>query len=89
MPLTRQSVAALTIMIVITAAASLDPMPILDSRQGKNFQLLRCLGCGKMGWSKERSPRLVHARQIEPLALGTYAILRRSRWVGENVGAKP
>ena len=24
------------------------PMPILDSRQGKNFQLLRCLGCGKM-----------------------------------------
>lgn len=24
------------------------PVPILDSRQGKNFQLLRCLGCGKM-----------------------------------------
>ena len=24
------------------------PMPILDSRQGKNFRLLRCLGCGKI-----------------------------------------
>lgn len=24
------------------------PMPILDSRQSRNFQLLRCIGCGKM-----------------------------------------
>jgi flavoprotein len=27
------------------------PMPILDSRKGKNFRLFRCLGCGKI-WSR-------------------------------------
>ena len=29
------------------------PMPILDSRQGKNFRLFRCLGCEKVSWSEE------------------------------------
>ena len=30
------------------------PMPILDSRQGKNFRLLRCLSCEKVSWTDER-----------------------------------
>lgn len=26
------------------------PMTILDSREGKNFRLIRCLGCDKLSW---------------------------------------
>lgn len=29
------------------------PMTILDSRQGKNFRLIRCLGCDKLSWKEE------------------------------------
>jgi hypothetical protein len=25
-------------------------MTILDSREGKNFRLIRCLGCDKLSW---------------------------------------
>jgi hypothetical protein len=30
------------------------PMPILDTRQGKIFRLLRCLSCEKVCWTEER-----------------------------------
>jgi hypothetical protein len=29
------------------------PVAILDSRQGKNFRLLRCLRCEKVSWTEE------------------------------------
>jgi hypothetical protein len=27
------------------------PMTLLDSREGKNYRLLRCLSCEKMSWT--------------------------------------
>lgn len=30
------------------------PVAILDSRQGKNVRLLRCLDCEKTSWIEER-----------------------------------
>lgn len=30
------------------------PLPILDSREGKNYRLFRCLGCEKVCWSQEK-----------------------------------
>ena len=29
-------------------------VPILDTRQGKSFRLLRCLSCEKVCWTEER-----------------------------------
>jgi hypothetical protein len=28
-------------------------MAVLDSRQGKNYSLLRCLSCEKLSWTEE------------------------------------
>ena len=63
-PLTRQSVAALTIIIVITAAASLDPCRSSTVAKAKTFNCSAALVAGRCGWSKERSPRLVHADRL-------------------------
>ena len=30
------------------------PMPILDSLQGKNVQMLRCASCEKVSWAEKR-----------------------------------
>jgi hypothetical protein len=30
------------------------PMPILDSRHGKTYRLLRCVSCEKMSWNEEQ-----------------------------------
>ena len=30
------------------------PMPILDSLQGKSFQMLRCVNCEKVSWREKR-----------------------------------
>ena len=30
------------------------PVAILDSRQGKNFRLLRCLSCEQTSWAEEQ-----------------------------------
>jgi hypothetical protein len=29
-------------------------MPILDTRQGRNFRLFRCTGCDKLEWKEEK-----------------------------------
>jgi hypothetical protein len=28
-------------------------LSLLDSREGKNYRLLRCLSCEKVGWTEE------------------------------------
>ena len=28
------------------------PQALLDSRQGKNYRLVRCLGCEKLDWAE-------------------------------------
>lgn len=30
------------------------PLALLDSRQGKNFRLMRCSDCNKMSWTEEQ-----------------------------------
>ena len=34
--------------------ATARPVEILDSRQGKNVRLLRCLSCEKTSWTEEQ-----------------------------------
>jgi hypothetical protein len=29
------------------------PMPVLDTRQGRAFRLIRCFTCQKLDWSEE------------------------------------
>ena len=29
------------------------PQALLDSRRGKKYRLMRCLGCEKLSWSEE------------------------------------
>jgi len=32
-------------------------MAVLDSRQGRSFRLIRCMGCEKLDWAEEGTSR--------------------------------
>ena len=40
-------------MLAFTIQGEDVPQALLDSRQGKNYRLIRCLGCEKLSWSEE------------------------------------
>ncbi len=38
------------------------PMNVLDTRQDKNYRLLRCISCEKLSWSEEQTWKIVHQK---------------------------